>query len=103
MIASAGSARAFMDYDRHRRAAGKMRSEVVRNALSMGVSAITPSGRALRTLGLAFLIATGAFWGIMLQDPPKMIAADPGVAAQTISPLTMNIPVELPSGAYGAH
>ena len=31
--------------------------------------------RTLRNFGLAFLVATGAFWAVMLQAPPKTVAA----------------------------
>ncbi len=103
MTTLAGTARTPINYDLHRETAANMRAEVVHDALSRGATAVMPSRRALRNLGLAFLIATGAFWAIMLQDPPTTVAADPSVAAQTISPLGMNIPAELPSGAYDAY
>lgn len=33
----------------------------------------------LKIFALAFALATGAFWVTMLKDPPKSIAADPGL------------------------
>jgi hypothetical protein len=42
------------------------------------------------------LVATGAFWGVMLNDPPKTEAADPSTSAKAFSPLDLPIPLDLP-------
>jgi ferric-dicitrate binding protein FerR (iron transport regulator) len=65
--------RAFVDFEHHKRAAGQLRAQ----AVGQIIGRITPSRRAARTFALAFLLATGAFWAIILQSPPKTIAADP--------------------------
>jgi hypothetical protein len=95
--------RPFMDYHSYRQVVGRLRAEAVSDAISKGVSAATPSRRTLRTFGLAFLVATGAFWAVMLQDPPKTVAADPSTSSQPLSPLGMQVPFDLPTGDYIAH
>ena len=35
--------------------------------------------RKLKLFGVAFALATGAFWLTMLKDPPKSVAADPSI------------------------
>ena len=60
-------------------------------------------GRTLRNFGLAFLVATGAFWAVMLQDPPKTVAADPSTSAQPFSPLDLKVSFDLPTGDYVAN
>ena len=55
----------------------------------------------IRNLCLAMLVATGAFWAVMLQTPPKTEAAVPQMTQ--FSPLSMPIPDSLPIGVYDAH
>ena len=95
--------RPFIDYHSYRQVAGRLRAEAVNDAISKGVSAATPSRRTLRTFGLAFLVATGAFWAVMLQDPPKTVAADPSRSAQSLSPLELTVPFYLPTGDYSGN
>lgn len=95
--------RPFIDYHSYRQVAGRLRAEAVNDAISKGISAAAPSRRTLRNLGLAFLVATGAFWAVMLQDPPKTVAANPSTSGQPLSPLGLQVPFDLPTGDYIAH
>ena len=54
----------------------------------------------VRNFGFALLVATSAFWAVMLQTPPKTEAAVPQMTQ--LSPLSMPIPVNLVIGAYDA-
>ena len=92
--------RPFIDYHSYRQVAGRLRAEAVNDAISKGVSAATPSRRTLRNFGLAFLVATGAFWAVMLQDPPKTVAADPSTSDKPLSPLELKVPFDLPTDDY---
>ena len=58
------------------------------------------TARTARNLGLAMLVATGAFWAVMLQNPPKTEAAAPQM--MTFSPMTLAVPANLPTGLYDA-
>ncbi len=91
------------DYDLQREVAAQARAEMMNDAMSKGLSALTPSRRTLRNLGLAFLVATGAFWAVMLQDPPKTVAADPTMSTKAFSPLDLKVPLDLPTGDYIAN
>ncbi len=84
------------NYDHYRSVAAHMRAEMLNDAASRGLSAITPSRRTARNLGLAFLLATGAFWTVMLNDPPKTEAADPSASVKAFSPLDLPMPLGLP-------
>ncbi len=95
--------RGTIDYDFHRGVAAQMRAEMMSNTLSEGLSAAIPSRRMLRNFGLAFVLATGAFWAVMLKDPPQTIAADPSASARAFSPLDLLMPLDLPSGDYVTH
>ena len=97
------SRRPSLDYDFHREAAARMRSELVHKGISRGISAVAPSGRTLRTLGVAVLVATGAFWTVMLVKPPQTVAADPATVTSSLSPLTFSVSSDLASTAYDAH
>ena len=96
------SERPFLDYHLHREVAAQMRSEFMRDAVTKGISAVKPSRRSLRTLGLAVLIATGAFWAVMLSNPSKTVAADPSSVTGSFSPLDLKVPSGLPIVAYDA-
>ena len=91
--------RPFLDYDAYREEAARMRAEVMNGLVSQGLSAVTPSRRTLRNFGLAVLLATGAFWLTMLEDPPKTIAADPSVTG--FSPSDIKVPSGLPTAEGG--
>jgi hypothetical protein len=95
--------RGFIDYDFHRGVAAQMRAERMNKTLAKGLTVTLPSRRTLRNLGLAFVLATGAFWTVMLKDPPKTIAADPSASTNAFSPLDLKIPLDLPSGDYATH
>jgi hypothetical protein len=51
--------------------------------------------RTLKMSALAFAVALGAFWAVMLQDPPKSIASDPTMTR--FSPSDLKIPLDLPT------
>ena len=97
------SERPSIDYDFHREVAAQMRAEFLRDAVSKRLSAAKPSRRPLRTLGLAALLATGAFWAVMLSNPPKTVAADPSTVTRAFSPLDLKVPAGLPIAAYDAN
>ena len=88
--------RPFIDYDYYWSVEAQVRAQSMKSAALRGLSAVTPSRRTLRNLGLALLVATGAFWGVMLNDPPKTEAADPSTSAKAFSPLDLPIPLDLP-------
>jgi hypothetical protein len=95
--------RPYIEYDQHRLLAGRMRSEMMNSLISKGATTVAPSRRALRNFGLAFLVATGAFWTVMLKDPPKTVAADPSTLTKAFSPLDLMVSVDLPTGDYSTH
>ena len=51
-----------------------------------------------KSWAVAFALATGAFWLIMAQDPPKSVAADPSGA---LSILDIKVPSGLPVAEGG--
>ncbi len=57
------------------------------------------TARTIRNACLALLVATGAFWAVMLKDPPKTEAAAPQITAP-FSPLSLPIPANLVIHAY---
>ena len=61
------------------------------------------SGRALRNLGLALALATGAFWTVMPNDGPRTAAADPSSPLEVFSPYALKAAADIPSGEYAAH
>jgi hypothetical protein len=71
--------------------------------IAQGRAAVMPSRRTLRNFGLALLVATGAFWTVMLKDPPKTVAADPITLTKPFSPLNLSVPMDLPIGDYSTH
>jgi hypothetical protein len=95
--------RPFIDHDFHRNVAAQIRAEAMNDAFARGLSVVTPTQRTLRNLGLAFLVATGAFWTVMLNDPPKTVAADPSTSAKAFSPLDLPIPLDLPAADHVEH
>ena len=75
-----------IDYDRQREVAARLRAEMMNDVVSKGLSAIAPSRRTLLAFALAGVVATGAFWTVMLQEPPKTVAeAIPSTPAQASS------------------
>ncbi len=95
--------RSHVDYDHSRAVAAQMRAEMLNDAASRGLAIFTPSRRTLRNLGLAVLVATGAFWTVMLNDPPTTVAADPSTSAKAFSPLDLPMPLDLPSADHVEH
>jgi hypothetical protein len=89
-----------IDYFAYRERAARMRSEMINDALAKGLSTVTPSRAAVRNLCLALLVATGAFWVVMLKDPPTTVAADPSTSTKALSPLNLKVPVDSPTGDY---
>ena len=92
-----------IDYFTYRERAARMRSEMINDALGKGLATVTPSGRTVRNLCVAFLVATGAFWAVMLRDPPTTVAADPSMVERGFSPLDLTVPVDLPTSSYIAN
>ena len=66
-----------IDYDAFWKRAHQARSAYVHEVLGKGASAVTPSGRSVRTFALACCLAAGAFGLTMLKDPPQSVASDP--------------------------
>ena len=93
--------RAFIDHQQHRERAVRLRGEILRPLVGSGVSRITPSRKTLRTFLVACLLATGAFWTVMLNAPPTSDAGGPSVIGLT--PSTLPVPVGLETGGYDAH
>ena len=89
-----------IDYVAHGERAARMRSEMINAALGKGLATVTLSRRTARNLSLAFLVATGAFWVVMLKDPPTTVAADPSMVEKGFSPLDLTVPVDLPTSSY---
>ncbi len=86
-----------------RREAAERRLQGARERLAKGASTLKPSSRALRSIALAALVATGAFGAVMLRDPPRTIVADPNVTGSVFSPLALAVPANLPSGDYAPY
>ena len=84
-----------IDYDRQREVAARLRAEMMNDVVSKGLSAIAPSRRTLRTVGLSILLAAGAFWAVMLKDPPATGAADPSASPKAFSPLDLDVASDL--------
>ena len=103
MTTSPSYRRPTLDFDYNRQRAGELHSEMAHALFSKGVTALTPSWRTVRSFGLAFVVATGAFWAVMMKDPPKTIAADPNIAVGVFSPMSLHVPLDLPSGDYLAN
>jgi hypothetical protein len=54
--------------------------------------AVTPVRTMVRGLGVAVLLAAGAFVLTMLKDPPQSVASDP------TAPVTETVDVQVPTG-----
>jgi hypothetical protein len=54
--------------------------------------AVTPVRTMVRGLGMAVLLAAGAFVLTMLKDPPQSVASDP------TAPVTETVDVQVPTG-----
>jgi hypothetical protein len=54
--------------------------------------AVTPVRTTVRELGVAVLLAAGAFVLTMLKDPPQSVASDP------TTPVTKAVDVQVPTG-----
>jgi len=78
--------RSPVDYDLKREVAARLRAEMMNDIVSKGLSAVTPSRRTLPTFALAVLVAAGAFWTVMLREPPRTVEeAVPSRPAQASS------------------
>ncbi len=62
--------------------------------------AVTPVRTMVRGLGIAVLLAAGAFVLTMLKDPPKSVASDPTTAFRIQD---IQVPTGIPSGSWDAH
>ena len=62
--------------------------------------AVTPMGTMVRGLGIAVLLAAGAFVLSMLKDPPQSVASDP--TAPATKAVDIQVPTGIPSGGDGA-
>ena len=58
--------------------------------------AVTPMGTMVRGLGIAVLLAAGAFVLTMLKDPPQSVAADP--TAPVAKAVDIQVPTGIPAG-----
>ena len=65
----------------------------------MTIARTACTARTLRNFGFAMLVATGAFWTVMLNNPPKTEAAP---QMMTLSPMTLPVTGNLPTGVYDA-
>ncbi len=72
------------------------RPEAQGQLLSESGSPLRPSWSALTRLGIACVLAAGAFILTMLKDPPKSVASDP--AATTGTPADIHVPTGIPTG-----
>ena len=69
----------FFMYRAHLPTAERSRDEAEGEALLEPASAVTPSRTTVKGLGIAILLAAGAFVLTMLKNPPKSVASDPTV------------------------
>ena len=84
----------YVQRSRQRRAAhmNKVRS-------TAGSRAFSPRAkRRIKSWAFAFVLATGAFWLTMANDPPKSVASGP---TSGFSPLHMKVPSGLPTAEGG--
>jgi hypothetical protein len=95
--------RPFVDYGFEREVAAHLRLAMVNRAVLEALFAAVPSRQRMRNLGLALLVATGAFWVIMFNNPPITVAADPTVAPKAFTPLNLPAPLDLPIGVAIKH
>lgn len=95
--------RPFVDYGFEREVAAHLRLAMVDRAVSKALLVAVPSRRRMRNLGLALLVATGAFWVTMFNDPPVTVAADPTVTPKAFSPLDLPAQLDLPIGVAIEH
>src|SRR4051812_17027696 len=93
--------RALAQGDAHSEAfrSARMQVEHHDHSLVKIVSAIAPSRTTMRGLGLACLLALGAFVLTMLKDPPKSVAFNP---SGTIQPNNIKIQTGIPTGDWGS-
>ena len=76
----------------HVKAAERMRAQAQGELLLRTASAITPSRGTMKGLGVACVLAAGAFVLTMLKDPPRSVASDP------TAPLAKAADVRVPTG-----
>ncbi len=80
----------------HLQAAERMRTEAQAQLLLKAASAVTPSRNTLKGLGVACVLAAGAFVLTMVKDPPKSVASDPTAPAAKAADI--QVPTGIPSG-----
>ena len=81
------------------KAAERMRTQAQGEFLLRAASVITPSRGTMKGLGVACVLAVGAFVLTMLEDPPKSVAFNP---SETIQPNNIKIQTGIPTGDWGA-
>jgi hypothetical protein len=99
-----------INHEHCRRQALRERDAYLRETFGDGLDlgarlpALSPRGRRRVEIGgAALLVATGAFWAIMLTSPPTTRAADPPPAAGAASwvlELNRTAPLDLGSGGF---
>src|SRR5690349_6465735 len=79
-------------YPAHLPRAERSRDKAPGEVLFDTAPAVTPMGTMVRGLGVAVLLAAGAFVLTMLKDPPQSVASDP------TAPVATAVDVQLPTG-----
>ena len=79
-------------YRAHVQAAERMRAEAQGQLLLRTASAVAPSRSTVKGLGVACLLAAGAFVLTMVKDPPKSVASDP------TAPVAKTVDLQVPTG-----
>jgi hypothetical protein len=74
----------------------RMRAQAQGQHLLTAASAIAPSQSTIKGLGVACMLAAGAFVLTMLKDPPKSVASDP--TAATVKSVDIQVPTGIPAG-----
>ena len=80
----------------HVKAAERMRAQAQGELLLRTVSAVTPSRGTMKALGVACVLAAGAFVLTMVKDPPKSVASDP--TAPVAKTVDIQVPTGIPAG-----
>src|SRR4051812_37512037 len=77
------------------KAAERMRAEAQGQLLLRTASAVTPSRGTMKGLGVACVLAAGAFVLKMVKAPPQSVASYP---TSTIQPLDIKVQTGIPTG-----
>jgi uncharacterized membrane protein len=83
-------------YRAHIKAAECMRAEAQGQLLLKAASAVTPSRSTMKGLGVACVLAAGAFVLTMVKNPPKSVASDP--TAPIAKAGDVQVPTGIPAG-----